>query len=94
MENYSIELITPDGKRKFKCSSTDYILDGAEQAGIDLPFGCRAGACSSCNAKIISGEVDQTEQSYLSEKDIKNTNVLLCVAYPLSDCVFETHQDI
>ncbi|ASK28466.1 ferredoxin [Neisseria chenwenguii] len=44
------------GKEEFECAEDQYILDAAEENGIELPYSCRAGACSSCVAEIISYE--------------------------------------
>nr|QKY15003.1 ferredoxin (FDX) [Polytomella parva] len=90
---YKITLKTPSGDKSFECPEDSYILDTAESAGIDLPYSCRAGACSSCCGKVEEGTIEQHDQSFLDEAQQQKGFALLCVAYPKSDLVVKTHQE-
>ncbi|MBW4621471.1 MAG: 2Fe-2S iron-sulfur cluster binding domain-containing protein [Cyanosarcina radialis HA8281-LM2] len=94
-ELYRVTLINEakGSKDTIEVLGNEYILDAAEQQNVELPYSCRAGACISCTGKVLQGEVDRNDHSFLREKELKAGFVLLCAAYPMSDCVISTHQE-
>lgn len=91
---FNITLKSSNGtEQTIQCEEDQYILDAAEEAGFDLPSSCRAGACSSCVGRVIEGEIDNSEQTFLDDAQMDEGFTLLCVAYPLSDLLIETEQE-
>lgn len=69
------------------------ILAAAQAAGLELPFSCSAGVCTTCAGQILQGEVDQSDGMGVSPDLQKQGYVLLCVAYPRSDLKIETEKE-
>jgi ferredoxin len=70
-----------------------YILQSAENQGVDLPFACRNGACTSCAVRIKTGQIYQPEAMGLSPQLREQGYALLCVSYPCTDLEVETQDE-
>src|SRR6266702_1753430 len=69
-----------DGRRRtFTMRMNDgTILDAAARAGLELPFSCRAGVCSTCRTKVVSGEVEMAQNYALEDWELEQGYVLAC----------------
>ena len=82
--------VMPSGKQ-FAVEADETILEAGLRQGVVLPYGCKNGACGSCKAKIVEGEVEQGphQANALRGEDVARGMALLCCAKPASDLVVE-----
>jgi len=73
----------------FDVGEDEAIIDVVEAAGYVLPIACRYGGCITCAARMISGSVRQPKGTALNKRQSLEGYVLLCVARPNEDCVFD-----
>jgi ring-1,2-phenylacetyl-CoA epoxidase subunit PaaE len=75
--------VVMDGRRRVFTMRTDAesILDAAARAGIDLPFSCRAGVCSTCRTKLVRGKVELAQNYALEDWELAQGFILACQAH-------------
>jgi ring-1,2-phenylacetyl-CoA epoxidase subunit PaaE len=63
------------------------ILEAGLKAGVELPYSCKGGVCSTCRAKLVSGEADMDVNFALEDYEVARGFVLTCQSYPVTDKV-------
>jgi len=69
------------------------ILEAGRAAGIDLPFSCKGGMCSTCRARLLEGEVRMAKNYALEPHEVAAGFVLTCQSYPLTERVVISFDD-
>jgi ferredoxin len=89
---YQATFLSDDRETRLEVRDDQYLLDAAVAAGLDLPYMCLQGWCTTCAGKLLQGQVDQSEARRYFVQDEQAGFVLLCSAYARSDVRIRTRQ--
>lgn len=78
----------------FEAKPSQTVLQAAIEAGINLPYSCRNGACGACKGQVVSGKVihDDYQSSAMTDQELASGQALFCCARPLEDLVIECRE--
>lgn len=82
---YKVTIEHGGESRVVEVEEGETILSRALDEGIDVPHDCKLGVCMTCPARLVAGEVDQSD-GMLSDDVVAQGYALLCASYPRSDC--------
>lgn len=95
LEGHSkITILVDDEETTFEMSQKQTVLEAALKQGVDAPYSCQGGICSSCLARVKSGTAEMKKNSILTDGEIAEGLVLTCQAYPTSAEIFVDYDDV
>lgn len=92
-QSYQVTINHQGTTQTIAVQSEQTILQAALDAGIELPYSCSAGVCTTCAAKLSEGAVEQSDGMGLSPELQGEGYALLCVSYPRSDIQLVSEQE-
>ncbi len=89
-----ITVIVDEDEETFTMHSKTSILDASLKEGLDAPYSCQGGICSSCLAKVTEGKAVMNKNSVLSEEEVKEGFILTCQAHPITQKITVNFDDV
>ena len=89
-----ITILVDDEETTFEMSQKQTVLEAALKQGIDAPYSCQGGICSSCLARISKGTAEMKKNSILTDKEVADGLILTCQAHPTSSELFVDFDDV
>jgi ring-1,2-phenylacetyl-CoA epoxidase subunit PaaE len=89
-----ITIVVDDEETSFEMSQKQTVLEAALKQGIDAPYSCQGGICSSCLARITKGSAEMKKNSILTDGEIADGLILTCQAHPTSSEIYVDFDDI
>jgi ring-1,2-phenylacetyl-CoA epoxidase subunit PaaE len=89
-----ITVMVDDEETTFEMSQKQTLLEAALKQGLDAPYSCQGGICSSCLARVTSGTAEMSKNSILTDGEIASGLVLTCQAHPTSETIYVDYDDV
>jgi ring-1,2-phenylacetyl-CoA epoxidase subunit PaaE len=95
LEGHTKITILLDGdETSFEMSQKQNVLEAALKQGLDAPYSCQGGICSSCLARITTGSAEMKKNTILTDKEIADGLILTCQAHPTSSEIVVDYDDV
>lgn len=89
-----ITVMVDDEEATFEMSQKQTLLEAALKQGLDAPYSCQGGICSSCLARITNGTAEMKKNSILTDSEIAEGLILTCQAHPTSAEIYVDFDDV
>lgn len=89
-----ITVLVDDEETTFEMSQKQTVLDAALKQGLDAPYSCQGGICSSCIARVKKGSAEMKKNAILTDSEIAEGLILTCQAHPTSSEIFVDYDDV
>lgn len=89
-----ITILLDDEEETFTMNRKKTILESVLLKGLDAPYSCQGGICSSCLAKITEGKAVMDKNSILSDEEVSDGLVLTCQAHPTTSRIRIDYDDV
>ncbi|WP_026709761.1 ferredoxin--NADP reductase [Flavobacterium filum] len=95
LEGHTKITVLVDGdETSFEMSQKQSLLEAALKQGLDAPYSCQGGICSSCIARISKGTAEMKKNTILTDGEIAEGLILTCQAHPTSSEIFVDYDDV
>ncbi len=92
--NTSVTIILDDEEAIFEMPQTKSILEAALNEGMDPPYSCQGGICSTCIARLKEGKAEMRKNQILTEAEIADGLILTCQAHPTTPTIVVDYDDV
>ncbi len=92
--NAEISIVLDDEETSFEMRMDELILDAALAKGLDAPYSCQGGVCSSCLARVVEGAAEMEKNTILDEDEVAEGLILTCQAHPTTSIIKIDYDDV
>lgn len=90
----NITVVVDDEEATFEMSQKQTVLEATLKQGLDAPYSCQGGVCSSCIARVTEGKAEMKKNQILTDSEIEEGLILTCQAHPVTPTIKVDYDDV
>jgi len=92
--NTTVTITLDDETETFVMTQNQSVLEAALDRGLDAPFSCQGGICSTCIARVKKGKVEMRKNQILTDSELEEGFVLTCQSHPTTSTLEIDYDDV